>query len=289
MSATELHRVTTDDSTLDVMRTRALETARAQDSGRLSARILGANWVLYPMSLILVLGAWYLAIAIFAIPPYLLPAPHAVAESGASHMTLLLDNSLTTLLEIAAAFALCCILGVPLGIAIASFRVVDKLVSPILVLSQGVPKIALAPVLLAWFGFGFKANLAIGFLIVVFPIVVNTVLGMRGIDPALLRLGKSLDASRTRLFWVVRLPAAMPSIFAGMKISVTFAAVGAIIGEFAAGSAGLGYLIQVTVGNLDMALGFAAIVATALVGWMTYLVVEAAEKWVLRGNTQQTQ
>jgi NitT/TauT family transport system permease protein len=159
---------------------------------------------------------------------------------------------------------------------------VDKLVTPLLVLSQGIPKIALAPVLLAWFGFGFKSNLAIGFLIAVFPVVVNTVLGLRSVDPALLRMGTSFGGAGLRLFRQVRLPAALPSIQAGMEIAVTFAAVGAIIGEFAAGSAGLGYLIQVTVGNLDMALGFAAIVCTALAGWITYLLVKAIGFILLR-------
>lgn len=263
-------------------RTEALRVARARDRGRTPARVLSSDWVLYPASFAFAVGLWYLAILLFGLEPYLLPAPHDVVAAGSEDVGLLLEHSRITLVEILAAFALSVAVGVPLGILIASFRVVEKLVNPLLVLSQGVPKIALAPVLLAWFGFGFRANLAIGFFIAVFPIVVNTTLGMRGIDPALPTLGRSLSASRSRLFLFVRLPSALPSILAGMKISVTFAAVGAIIGEFVAGSAGLGYLIQVTIGNLDMALGFAAIVATALVGWITYLGVEALEWIALR-------
>lgn len=273
---------------LSAKRARALDTARANDRGSAWGRILGSDWVLYPLSLVLAVAAWYLVIALFGVEPYLLPAPHDVAEAGLENASLLLEHSQTTLKEIVAAFGLSVLIGVPLGVAIASFRVVDRLVNPLLVLSQGIPKIALAPVLLAWFGFGFKANLAIGFLIAVFPIVVNTALGIRSLDQALPLLGKSLAAKRSRLFRVVRLPAALPSILAGMKISVTFAAVGAIIGEFAAGSAGLGYLIQVTVGNLNMALGFAAIVATALVGWITYLAVEVLEWAVMRRRRRTT-
>lgn len=266
-------------------RAEALSAARAQHRGRSSTRILGSDWVLYPLSFALAVAAWYVVIWVFDVPQYLLPSPHAVAGAAMDNGALLLGESWTTFLEILAAFAVSIAIGVPLGVAIASFRIVDKLINPLLVLSQGVPKIALAPVLLAWFGFGFRANLAIGFLIAVFPIVVNTVLGMRELDPALPRLGQSLQARRSRIFWVIRLPAALPSILAGMKISVTFAAIGAIIGEFAAGSAGLGYLIQVTVGNLNMALGFAAIVATALVGWITYVSVEVLEWWTIKRRT----
>lgn len=269
-------------SDLSAVRSRAMAVARNQDRDSLLLRVLGSDWVLYPLSLVLAVLGWYGVIMAFDIEPYLLPAPHDVARAALANTSLLVDHSWTTFKEIVAAFLLSAVVGVPLGVAIASFRVVDRLINPLLVLSQGIPKIALAPVLLAWFGFGFTANLAIGFLIAVFPIVVNTSLGIRGIDPSLPLLGQSLAASRHRMFIVVRLPSALPSILAGMKISVTFAAVGAIIGEFAAGSAGLGYLIQVTVGNLNMALGFAAIVATAMVGWMTYLGVEVAEWLVLR-------
>lgn len=272
----------TRPTTTEETRRAALDSARAHDRGRLFGRVLGSDWALYPASFSLAVLGWYLTIWVFRLDAYLLPAPHRVLEAATGNVGLLLSNSWVTLVEILAAFGLSIAVGVPLGILIGLFRVVDKLVNPLLVLSQGVPKIALAPVLLAWFGFGFTSNLAIGFLIAVFPIVVNTVLGVRGLDPALPLLGKSLSATPWRLFWVVRLPSAMPSILAGMKISVTFAAVGAIIGEFVAGSAGLGYLISVTIGNLSMALGFAAIVAVALVGWVTYIAVEILEWAVLR-------
>ena len=245
-------------------------------------RAFRSDFFLYPASLTLAVGLWYLTIGLFSVPAYLLPTPHAVAAAGLDNIPLIAEASWVTLREIVAAFLVCLVVGIPTGLLIASSRITEKLINPLLVLSQGVPKIALAPVFLAWFGFGFQANLAIGFLIAVFPIVVNTVLGMHALDPAMVRLGKSAGASKWRLFWVVRLPTALPSIFAGMKISVTFAAVGAIIGEFAAGDAGLGYVIQVTIGNLEMPLGFAAILATAMVGLITYVAVEAIERVALR-------
>jgi NitT/TauT family transport system permease protein len=247
-------------------------------------RALRSDWLLYPVSLLLAVAAWYALIWAFSIPEYLLPTPHSVAIAATDNAALLLKESWITLTEIVLAFLACIVIGIPIGLLIASSQIIEKLINPLLVLSQGIPKIALAPVFLAWFGFGLQANLAIGFLIAVFPIVVNTVLGMHSLDPAIVRLGKSTGASRFRLFTVVRLPTALPSIFAGMKISVTFAAVGAIIGEFAAGTAGLGYLIQVTVGNLAMPLGFAAIATTALVGLLTYVGVECLEKVVLRSH-----
>lgn len=247
-------------------------------------RAFRSDWLLYPVSLTLAVMIWYALIWAFSIPEYLLPTPHSVAVAARDNAAVLVNESWTTLTEIVLAFLACVVIGIPVGLLIASSQIIEKLINPLLVLSQGIPKIALAPVFLAWFGFGLQANLAIGFLIAVFPIVVNTVLGMHALDPAIIRLGQSTGASRFRLFTVVRLPTALPSIFAGMKISVTFAAVGAIIGEFAAGTAGLGYLIQVTVGNLAMPLGFAAIATTALVGLLTYVAVEGLERLVLRSH-----
>ena len=258
------------------------EIARRLYEPRPLERAFRSAFFLYPASLTLAVGLWYLTIGLFSVPAYLLSTPHAVVLAGLDNIPLIAEASWVTLTEIVAAFLVCLVVGIPTGLLIASSRITEKLISPLLVLSQGVPKIALAPVLLAWFGFGFKANLAIGFLIAVFPIVVNTVLGMHTLDPVMVRLGRSAGASKWRLFWVIRLPTALPSIFAGMKISVTFAAVGAIIGEFAAGDAGLGYVIQVTIGNLEMPLGFAAILATAMVGLITYMAVEAIERIVLR-------
>lgn len=262
----------------------ALALAEKQHGQGVVWRAFRSDWLLYPASLTLAVVAWYALIWVFSIPEYLLPAPHSVAVAAKDNAGLLMSESWTTLTEIILAFLACIIIGIPVGLLIASSQVIEKLINPLLVLSQGIPKIALAPVFLAWFGFGLQANLAIGFLIAVFPIVVNTVLGMHSLDPAVVRLGQSTGASAFRLFTVVRLPTALPSIFAGMKISVTFAAVGAIIGEFAAGTAGLGYLIQVTVGNLAMPLGFAAIATTALVGLVTYVGVEALERAVLRSH-----
>jgi NitT/TauT family transport system permease protein len=259
-----------------------LELARGVYSRGRVSRVLRSDLSLYSLSLVLAVLAWYAAIWLFSLPAYLLPAPHSVAAAGFEAGELLLSSSWTTLMEIIAAFGLCVAIGLPVGLLIASSQIAEKLINPLLVLSQGIPKIALAPVFLAWFGFGFQANLAIAFLIAVFPVVVNTVLGMHALDPAMVRLGKSQGASWFRLFWFVRLPTAAPSIFAGMKIAVTFAAIGAIIGEFAAGTDGLGYVIQVTVGNLDMPLGFAAIAATALVGLLTYAAVGLLERLLLR-------
>ncbi|WP_214366990.1 ABC transporter permease [Pseudonocardia sp. H11422] len=238
--------------------------------------------VMYPLSVLFLVLAWYATIWLTSVDSYLLPTPHAVLAAGASEWELILREGVVTLQEVLAAFALSVVIGFVLGLALALSKVMRNLIEPLLVMSQGVPKIALAPVFLAWFGFGFTTNLLIGVLIAVFPMIINTMLGIAGLDPDLLRMGRALSSSRWRLFWLVRLPAALPSLFAGMKISITFAAIGAIIGEFTAGSAGLGFLIQSTIGNLEMPLGFAAVAATALLGLLTYLGVELAERLFLR-------
>src|SRR4029079_1570471 len=144
--------------------------------------------------------------------------------------------------------------------------------------------IALAPILLAWFGFGIKTNVTIGFVIAVFPVVINTVLGLKSIDPAMVKLGRAMGASSWRLFIKIRVPTALPSLFAGLKIAGTFAVIGAIVGEFTAGVRGLGYLIAFTTGNLNMNLAFAALVAISLVGIAAYFAIELIERIALRSH-----
>jgi NitT/TauT family transport system permease protein len=140
------------------------------------------------------------------------------------------------------------------------------------------PKVAVAPLLLVWFGFGLLPKVLIAFLIAFFPIVINTAVGLASIEPDKIQLARSMGFGATATFFKIRLPAALPSIFGGLKISITLAVVGAVVGEFVGGDAGLGYLLMVANGSMDTQLLFAGIVALTILGVALFLLVELAER-----------
>jgi NitT/TauT family transport system permease protein len=249
--------------------------------------VLAGGPALFLTSMLMLLGLWYAVIWVFDLPPFVLPLPHVVFDRLVSNLPLLLRESRVTLVQVLAGFGLSVLVGFPFGMMIAFSRVLDRLLYPPLIVSQAVPKIALAPVFLAWFGFGFRTNVSISFLIAVFPVIINTALGLKGLDPDMVRLGKAMGATRWRLFIRIRLPSALPAIFAGLKISMTFAVIGAVVGEFVAGSAGLGYAIQSATGLFNMSLAFAAIVMISLLGVVLFFAVELIERVVLRSHPTQ--
>jgi NitT/TauT family transport system permease protein len=165
-----------------------------------------------------------------------------------------------------------------MAVAITFVPVVQKLFYPILVATQAVPKVAVAPLFLVWFGFGETPKFAMAALIAVFPIIIDTAVGLRAIDPDMIRLAKSMRAGSLKTFWKVRLPIALPNIFAGLKMAMTFAVIGAVVGEFVAGTSGLGYLIQSATGNMQTTVAFASIVLLSLIGIALFYIVEAFER-----------
>jgi NitT/TauT family transport system permease protein len=246
------------------------------------------SWVLVVASFGSLLLLWQLAIMVFDIPDYVLPTPIAVAEGMVEFRELLLEHTLVTLSEVAAGFALAVVLGFPIAALIAFSRVFDRLVYPLLVAGQSVPKVAIAPIMVLWFGFGFKSNVAVSTSIAIFPIIVNTALGLKSIDPDMVRLGKSMGATGMRLMWKIRLPNALPNVFVGLKLGMTFAVIGAIVGEFISGGSGLGYLIQLATGQLRTVLAYSSIVTLSLLGIALYYVVEAIERVSIRWHPSQT-
>jgi NitT/TauT family transport system permease protein len=149
---------------------------------------------------------------------------------------------------------------------------------PLLLIAQLVPKVAIAPVLLVWFGYGLAPKIIIVFLVAFFPVVVNVATGLAAVERELLDLGRSLEASRWQIFWKFRIPSALPSLFSGMKIAITLAVIGAIIGEFVGGDKGLGYLIIIANQELDTPLAFAALLVISLGGMLLYVAIELAER-----------
>jgi NitT/TauT family transport system permease protein len=254
-----------------VERRRAAHAARA----RLSA-VLAPTGVVIAM-----LVLWEAGTRVFDVPAFLLPAPTAVVAAMAKHASLLTVATWVTTVEIVLGFALSIVVGIPLALMIFLWPAFARAVLPLLISSQAMPKVAVAPLLLVWFGFGLVPKVLIAFLIAFFPVVINTAVGLAAIEPEKIQLARSMGFGAMDTFFKIRLPDALPAIFAGLKISITLAVVGAVVGEFVGGDAGLGYLLMVANGSMDTQLLFAGIVCLTILGVALYLVVELVERLVI--------
>jgi NitT/TauT family transport system permease protein len=235
--------------------------------------------VLYPVGVVLgVLAIWEAGTRMLGVPLFLLPPPSAIGISLLANASLLLFHGWVTTMEIVLGFALSIVVGIPLALAIFLWPVFSRSILPLLVSSQAMPKVAVAPLLLVWFGFGLLPKVLIAFLIAFFPIVINTAVGLASIEPEKIYLARSMGFGATATFFKIRLPNALPAIFGGLKISITLAVVGAVVGEFVGGDAGLGYLLMVANGSMDTQLLFAGIVALTVLGVALFLLVELAER-----------
>jgi len=236
----------------------------------------------YVLAIALVVAVWQGAVLVGRTPDYLLPTPAQVVEALSTYREPLLKQGWVTLRGILLAFGISAVLGVLLAIPMAFSRVVERLGYPLLVMTQAVPKVALGPLFIVWFGFGLMTNVLIAVSVAIFPIIVNTVLGLTTIDPDLVRLGRSMGASRWRLFRLVRLPTALPSVLAGLKVAITFAVIGVVVGEFIVGGAGLGYLTISASGNQNVPLLFACVISLAVLAVLVFAAVELLERLALR-------
>jgi NitT/TauT family transport system permease protein len=252
----------------------SVERNRARHEWR--ARISG---IVAPVALVIALGVlWEVGTRVFAVPLFLLPPPSAIAHSMVANATLLIAAGWVTTVEIVLGFLLSIIVGVPLALAIFLWPPFARSVLPLLVSSQAMPKVAIAPLLLVWFGFGLLPKVLIAFLIAFFPVVINTAVGLASIEPEKIYLARSMGFGAAATFFKIRLPNALPAIFGGLKISITLAVVGAVVGEFVGGDAGLGYLLMVANGSMDTQLLFAGIVALTILGVALFVLVELAER-----------
>jgi NitT/TauT family transport system permease protein len=242
-----------------------------------------ASAILFPvLAIALFVGLWEASTLLFEIPTYLIPRPSIVAQSLALHFDLIVKESWVTAMEILLGYALSVAVGVPLALAIFLWRPFARAIYPLLVSSQAMPKVAVAPLLIVWFGFGLLPKVLIAFLIAFFPIVINTVVGLAGIEPEKILLARSMGMSGADTFFKIRLPNALPSIFGGLKISITLAVVGAVVGEFVGGNAGLGYQLMVANGSMDTPLLFAGLIGLTVLGIAFFVLVELAERLCIR-------
>ena len=178
-------------------------------------------------------------------------------------------------------FGLAVVIGIPLAVCVANSRMLNLALYPILVAMQSVPKVAIAPIILVWFGLGMESKLAIAFLVAFFPIVVDTATGLRSTPAGLLELARSLRASPLQVFAKVQFPAALPFIFSGAKVAVTLAVIGAVIGEFVGSVGGLGNLLLTANSQLDSPLAWAALVWLSVLGVLLFAAVALAERLLM--------
>lgn len=230
---------------------------------------------------------WELAVRLFGIRSFLLPAPSVVAVEIANNPGFYAYQSLYTIYITAMGFGLALGVGIVLAVAIVSSRFLDRTLYTLLIASNSVPKVALAPLFVIWLGTGGEPKVAIAALIAVFPIVINTTLGLRAVDPDMIDLARSARAANHDLMLKIRLPNALPSIFAGAKVGVSFALIGAIVGEFVAGERGLGYVILTSQATFNSPRAFAAIVLLSVIGTIMFFLVELCERWFLPWHVSQ--
>ena len=232
-------------------------------------------------ALVVFLAIWQLVVIVSGFPPFILPPPGAVAARWVSAIAsgTLTPHLVATLQEVALGLLVGAGSGLVAGYALARSALVERLLSPYLVAAQATPILALAPLIALWFGPGLLGKVVICSLIVFFPVAVATMVGIRSVDAGLLELGRSLRATRRQVLTTLEIPAALPSILGGMRVGVTLAVVGAIVGEWAGADRGLGVLINLARGSLfDIPLMFATLLTIALVGIVLYLAVVLVER-----------
>ncbi len=241
-------------------------------------RIRLLNTVL-PVALLVVLGlCWEALVHFFKIPVYMLPGPWKILKVMWQRMDLLAFHALVTLIEIGLGFLAALVLGLTLAILIHSSRILERAFLPLIISSQTVPVFAIAPLLILWFGYGIGSKVVMTAIIVFFPIVINTVEGLKAADPDTLALLKILEATPWQVFFKVRVPQALPFVFSGVKIGVAVSVIGAVIGEWVGAREGLGYLMIHANAQLQVGLVFASIFWLSLIGIGLYGIVMVMER-----------
>lgn len=242
-----------------------------------------AGYLLVPVALLGFLGLWELIVRLGGYPDFILPSParvYAKFVAVASDGTLWRHTKIT-LGEILGGLALGLSAATPLGYLLAKSRTMERLLSPYIVASQAIPIVALAPLLVIWFGFGSLSKILVCALTIFFPVLINTIVGIRSVDRDLMDLMRSLQATRWQTFTMLEVPAALPVLFGGLKVGVPLSVIGAVVGEFVGADRGLGFLVNLSGGIYDTSLTFVAFSALAAIAISLYACVAMLERLLL--------
>ena len=245
-----------------------------------AARRLASDAVVPTATLLGVLVVWEIATRAFHIPRFIVPAPSAILGEGWEWRYRFIDHTWVTLYETLGGFLLSVVVGVPLAVLIVYSPAMKRALYPLIVLTQSVPKIAIAPVLLLMVGHGEIPKVIVAFLVAFFPIVVDTATGLAATPPELLDLSRSYRASAFKTFLKVRLPMAMPFFFAGAKVAITLSVIGAVVGEFVGSDRGLGYVILSATSYWKTELAFSSMILLSLMAIVLFGAVSLVERLV---------
>jgi NitT/TauT family transport system permease protein len=226
-----------------------------------------------------VLVLWTAYVRIAKLSPLVLPTPYAVWQSLIENTVngQLPEHAVTTLIEIILGFLLGSVVGIVLGVVTAQSELMREMLSPYILASQAMPKLALAPIMVVWMGFGIAPKVVITALICFFPLLENTIIGLTSTNPHQLELFRALSATNWQTFIRLRVPSALPVIFTGLRVAVTLAVVGAVVGEYVGANKGLGALVIVTQGSFDTPLMFAIFVYLTVIGIVLYKLMQMLE------------
>src|SRR5262245_31609110 len=262
----------------------AMRAAKAGDTAAVERWLIdnarrGVSDVLPAVGLaVAVLVVWELAVRLFKIPTFVIPAPSAIATALVESRAALATASKATAVEVLFGFVLASVVGIAVALMIVRFERFGKALYPLVVLFQNVPKVALAPIFILWFGYDLAPKVALIVVIAFFPVAIDMLAGLQSVEPSFVALMQSVGAGRGEILRRVRIPHSLPHLMAGLKVAITFSVIGAIVGEFAGASAGLGYVIQFASTQLETPLVFAALVVVSILGLLFYYLVEFAER-----------
>jgi NitT/TauT family transport system permease protein len=230
---------------------------------------------------------WEVAAGVFRLPSYILPAPSEIFAELWKRRLQFTGAAWFTLQPMLIGFACAVVIGIGLALLVAFSKTMAKTVYPLLVFFQIVPKIAIAPLFIIWFGFGLLPKVLLVFLLSFFPVVVSAITAFRSVDPDILDLARSTGAGRWRTFLKVQVPHALPTLFTGIKVAAALSATAAVVAEFVASDRGLGYLLLEANGNLHTSMAFGSVFVLTFLGFALYATVEIAERLLIPWHVSQ--
>jgi NitT/TauT family transport system permease protein len=247
----------------------------------LTGRLL--PWISTPLLLVLAVIVWKLVISVFDVSEFVLPQPEEVLGGirDLVQMNGFWDHVRTTLTETLVGFLIALVLGVTMGWMLGRVLWLERALRPMIVASQVVPKVALVPLFIVWFGFGMTSKIVIVTLLAFFPIMLNVMLGVRSVDPGHHEVMRSLGAGRWETFWRLEYHSILPYALAGMEIGIVFAIIGAVVGEYLGGNEGLGYMIVASLNALNAEQLFAVIIVLTLLGFLLFLAVVGLKRFLI--------
>jgi NitT/TauT family transport system permease protein len=230
------------------------------------------------LTALLVLLLWQVIVILFGIPKYIIPAPSAIISKGVEYAPKIWFHYSTTLRSAALGYALAVVVAIPIALIVAFSTFAQKTLYPGLILIHMTPKVTLAPLIIAWMGFGVAPKVVVTFLLCFMPIMLNGILGFRSIDPEIIYLCQSTGVRQWEMFWKIRLPNALPTLFTGLKHGASLSIVGAVVAEYIGGNRGLGYYLILLLDNMQVDVGMAVMASMATIGLIFFFGMHLVER-----------